>query len=229
MPEDLYQYPASKTITTGIPLQHDFVPVNTPLKNKYRQEIGVPLHARMLFIIGGGLGSQRINGAVADVVPHLLLEFPDLIIVHGVGRANEAEMHDRYAHDLPPDRMKRVRVYGYLHDVYRYSGAADIVVTRAGATNLAEFALQGKACIVVPSPFLTGGHQLKNAQYLADIKAAIVIDETSLLADSNRLARQASDLFKNTEQRAALGAQLATFAKPHATRDIARLIVEQLG
>lgn len=226
LPADIYPYPAAKTVTTGIPLQSSFVPVTPEVRAHYRKDIDVPASADMLFIIGGGLGSQRVNGAVGQIVPHLLREFPKLIVVHGVGRANEAAMQAHYAAELPAADQGRVRVFGYLDDVYRYSGAADVVVTRAGATNLAEFALQGAACIVIPSPFLTGGHQMKTAQFLEDNGAAVVLDETSVLEDANRLAKQVSRLISAPAERQKLGTALAEFAKPHATRDIVTLIVK---
>ena len=228
LPAEVYTYPPSKTVTTGIPLQADFVPLTASLFKKYRAEIDVPLKAKLLFIIGGGLGAQRVNRAVAEAVPHLLQEFKDLYVVHGAGRANEAEMKALYGRELTEAGQGRVKVFGYLSDVYRYSGAANVVITRAGATNLAEFALQGKACIVVPSPFLASGHQLKNAQYLHDQGAALVLNESDLMADSNRLAKQVSELLRDPKRQLALGKQLVTFAKPQATRELAQVILEQL-
>jgi UDP-N-acetylglucosamine--N-acetylmuramyl-(pentapeptide) pyrophosphoryl-undecaprenol N-acetylglucosamine transferase len=227
LPAKTYQYPADKTVTTGIPLRKEFVPVTAALEKRYRGEIKVPDSARLLFVIGGGLGAQRINRAVAEAVPHLLGEFRDLYVVHGVGRANEDEMEQTYKSQLSEKEQGRVLVRGFIPDVYRYSGAADVIITRAGATNLAEFAEQGKACLVIPSPFLTGGHQLKNARYLADQHAALVLSETGLADDSNRLAKQISSLLTDDKRRDELGKQLATFARPHATEDIARLIIDE--
>jgi UDP-N-acetylglucosamine--N-acetylmuramyl-(pentapeptide) pyrophosphoryl-undecaprenol N-acetylglucosamine transferase len=227
LPIEIYNYPIDKTVTTGIPLVGNFEKVTSVLQANYRQEIAVPRDAKMLFIIGGGLGSQRINMAVAEAVPHLLHEFKDLIVVHGVGRANEVGMQVVYEKNVPKSEQGRVRVYGYLSDVYRYSGAANVIVTRAGATNLAEFALQGKACIVVPSPFLAGGHQLKNAQVLEEKGAAVILDEVELQADPNRLAKQVSALLKDAAWQAKLGERLEIFAKPTATHDLAMLLLEQ--
>jgi UDP-N-acetylglucosamine--N-acetylmuramyl-(pentapeptide) pyrophosphoryl-undecaprenol N-acetylglucosamine transferase len=225
LPEEVYDYPIDLTITTGIPVQKEFKPVTDELKKKYRKELGIAGSSRVLFIIGGGLGSQTVNRGVADIVPHLLSEWPDLHVVHIAGRANETEMGELYASLLTETQQKRVWVYGYLNDVYRYSGAADIVVTRAGATNLAEFALQGKACIVVPSPFLTGGHQLKNARYLEDKHAALVLDERELKEDANRLAKQVSQLLANSNEREALGKALTAFGHPDATQKLAELLL----
>jgi UDP-N-acetylglucosamine--N-acetylmuramyl-(pentapeptide) pyrophosphoryl-undecaprenol N-acetylglucosamine transferase len=226
LPADQYAYPADKTVTTGIPVQETFQPVNTTLRTAYRAEINVPTAAQLLFVIGGGLGSQRINTAVAQALPHLLTEYPKLYMVQSVGRANEASVRAQYESHLSAKEMQRITVVGYIDDVYRYSGAADVVVTRAGATNLAEFALQGKACVVIPSPFLAGGHQLKNADYLAEQGAAIVIPENDLLHDPNRLAKQVSDLLRDPTQVAQLGKALHSFAHPHATEDLAALIIK---
>jgi UDP-N-acetylglucosamine--N-acetylmuramyl-(pentapeptide) pyrophosphoryl-undecaprenol N-acetylglucosamine transferase len=229
LPTDIYPYPQSKTVTTGIPLGKDFKPVTASLKKRYRKDIGMPEDARLLFVIGGGLGSQRVNRAVTEVMPHLLRDFDDLRVVHAAGNANEQSVHQAYVSSLPIEEQGRVKVAGFIQDVYRYSGAADVVVSRAGATNLAEFAVQGKACIVVPSAFLAGGHQLANARYLQDQGAAVVIDEDGLADDPNRLAKQIARLLKNPARAEGLGRKLAGFAKPDATETIVRLILEVAG
>lgn len=229
LPKDIYPYPANKTVTTGIPLSKDFIPITPALKKKYRSDIKLPETAQILFVIGGGLGSRLINQATGDILPHLLGEFPKLYVVHVVGEKNLAEMTALYDEHLSEAEQGRVKVLGYTDGVYRYSGAADIVVCRAGATNLAEFAVQGKACVVVPSAVLVGGHQLKNAEYLAKRHAAIVMEEAGLSDDANRLAKQLSVLLRDPTRQQLLGDNLSKFAKPDATAEIADLILEQAG
>ncbi len=229
LPADIYPYPPSKTITTGIPLNKEFKPVTPALKKRYRREIRMPDEARMLFIIGGGLGSQRVNKAVADILPHLLRDFQDLQVVHVAGRANQDFMKQTYISSLPVEEQGRVQVMGFIPDVYRYSGAADVIISRAGATNLAEFAVQGKACIVIPSAFLAGGHQLANARYMQDKGAAIIIDEDELMDDPNRLAKNIAKLLHDPERADTLSRKLASFAQPHATANIAKIILEKAG
>lgn len=227
LPEDVYSYPKSKTVSTGIPLRTEFVPVTTTLQKKYRKKIGVPEDCKLLFVIGGGLGSQRINAAVANAVPRLLVEFPNLIVVHAVGRANQDGMSERYK-ALSTSEQGRVQVKSYIDDVYLYSGAADVVITRAGATNLAEFALQGKACVVVPSPFLAGGHQLKNAQYLEEQGAVVVVDENELLSSGGSyLGDRVCELLLDERKRQDLQEGFSLFAKPEAADQLARLIIDQ--
>jgi UDP-N-acetylglucosamine--N-acetylmuramyl-(pentapeptide) pyrophosphoryl-undecaprenol N-acetylglucosamine transferase len=227
LPKDIYPYPANKTVTTGIPLSEDFVPVTADLLKKYRSGIKVPESAQLLFIIGGGQGSQIINRAVGDILPHLLGEFPKLYVVQVAGETNLAEMTTLYDERLSEAEQGRVRLLGFTDEVYRYSGAADIVLCRAGATNLAEFALQGKACVVIPSNFLAAGHQLKNAEYLAKQGAAVVLDEAELSADPNRLAKQLSGLLADPARQKKLGQGLAAFAKPGASKELADLILKE--
>jgi UDP-N-acetylglucosamine--N-acetylmuramyl-(pentapeptide) pyrophosphoryl-undecaprenol N-acetylglucosamine transferase len=120
-----------------------------------------------------------------------------------------------------------VKVLGFIPDVYRYSGAADVIVCRAGATNLAEFALQGKACIVVPGTFLAGGHQLQNARYLSDKDAALVLGEDELAEDPNRLAKKLAALLDDHDRINSLADRLAEFGRPDAADVIAKLILGQ--
>ncbi len=228
LPKELYPYPSDRTVTTGIPLQTAFVPVTSELKSKYRDQIKIPINSKVVLIIGGGLGAQRINSVISDIVPRLLFEFPDLYVIHGVGRANEVTMNQRYNDKLSAEQHSRLITFGYISDIYKYSGAADMVVTRAGATNLAEFALQGKACIVIPSPFLTGGHQLKNAKFLSESGSAIVLDEAELAKDSNLLANQIRTLFSQPESISALETNMSRLAMPNATKDLADLIFRSI-
>lgn len=224
MPKETYHYPADKTITTGIPLQKNFQPVTPELKAQYRRDLGIPEDAKVLFVVGGGLGSQRINQAVVQCLPQLLQKYPNLHVLHIVGRNNQDELQSLYKGKFAAD-SSRVYVYGYLSDIFRYSGAADVVITRAGATNLAEFALQGKAAIVVPSPFLTGGHQLKNADLLAREGAVEVLPEDQLIATPTVLAEKVSGLLDDSAKCAELGSAFSALAVPDAAGRLAGILL----
>lgn len=228
LPAEVYAYDAAKTVTVGVPVSAHYTFVTPALKAQYRQEIQIDARAKMLFIIGGGLGAQRINTAMVAAMPQLLTDFPDLQVVHGVGRANEVAMKERYASLLKPADAARVRVVGFLHDVYRYSGAADVVITRAGATNLAEFAVQGKACIVIPSPFLTGGHQLKNAAYLQKEQATEQVSEAELIEYPEKLGSVITDLLNDPTRQRKLGDKFTSFGHPNAAKELAALLLQEV-
>jgi UDP-N-acetylglucosamine--N-acetylmuramyl-(pentapeptide) pyrophosphoryl-undecaprenol N-acetylglucosamine transferase len=143
-----------------------------------------------------------------------------------VGRKNDQLVRSDYLSKLTEEQLTRVKVFDYINDVYLYSGAADLIISRAGATNLAEFAVQGKACIVVPSTFLAGGHQLLNAEFLANEKAAIVLTDLEITNDSHKLAKQVSALLKDTNRLTNLGEAISKFANPNAAAIIAKRIID---
>jgi UDP-N-acetylglucosamine--N-acetylmuramyl-(pentapeptide) pyrophosphoryl-undecaprenol N-acetylglucosamine transferase len=163
LPKEIYKtYPASKTVTVGVPISGHYQKVDPAAKQHFREELGLQAFRPMLFVTGGGNGAQTLNDAIARAVPNLLMQFPNLVVVQASGREHEQALQAYYQKTLWPEDQKHVIVKGFIEDLYRYSGAADVIVTRAGATTIAEFAVQGKACIIVPNPRLTGGHQVKN-------------------------------------------------------------------
>lgn len=225
MPAELYHYPRSKTISVGIPVSAEYKPVSSDLKIAYKEELNINRNNKVIFIVGGGLGSTTINQAVSQIMQNLLLEFKDLVVFQGVGRANEEQIKDFYNHHLSEGLLQRLNIFGYRKDIFRLSGASDVIVTRAGATNLAEFSIQLKACIIIPSAFLTAGHQLKNADLYKDHQAAIIISEKDLQEDPNRLAKEISELLKDTGKQELLGQNISKLAKPNATRELASIIL----
>jgi UDP-N-acetylglucosamine--N-acetylmuramyl-(pentapeptide) pyrophosphoryl-undecaprenol N-acetylglucosamine transferase len=105
-------------------------------------------------------------------------------------------------------------------------GAADIVVARAGATTILELAGLAKPTILVPNGFLTGGHQLKNAAVYAENGAVSVIDELELEKRPDMLVDEIANLLADPSRMSAMSESFAAFAKPHAARDMAQMIVD---
>lgn len=228
LPKEVYQYPPSKTVTVGVPISHQYQMVNAKQQAAFRNELGLAPEGRMLFVTGGGNGAQRLNSAVVACGAHLLQRYADLTIVHVAGRALEADVRRAYQQELGKQTaQQRVHVHGFVHELYRYSGAADVVITRAGATTMAEFAAQGRACVVVPNPQLTGGHQLKNAQALVDRRAVKLVGEDKLARDPLALMPVLTDLFDHPKKQQELGANLHKLAKLDATKRLAVLLLDQ--
>jgi UDP-N-acetylglucosamine--N-acetylmuramyl-(pentapeptide) pyrophosphoryl-undecaprenol N-acetylglucosamine transferase len=146
--------------------------------------------------------------------------------VHVTVRKLEALTLQRYRHFLPPKDQERVIVKGFLTNLYQFSGAADVILTRAGGTSMAEFAAQAKACVVVPNPQLTRGHQHKNAQVLADRKAEKLVDEAHLFEDHHALMPPLTELFDQPERAKTLGLRLADLAQPNAAHLLAVVVLE---
>lgn len=225
MPVELYPYPPDKTVQVGIPIDASFMSVTDELKRQYRAELGITHAEQVIFVIGGGLGAVRLNDAVTTIAGQLLQVFPHLYILHGVGRGNEQATQANY--DLLSENLRRrVIVKGFIKDLYRHSGAADVVITRGSATSLAEFAAQGKACIVVPNPFLTGGHQLKNADHLEKSGAVLVVAEDEIKQNAAALYPEVIGLLRNPQKRQELGGRLQQTVHPDAAARLAALILQ---
>jgi UDP-N-acetylglucosamine--N-acetylmuramyl-(pentapeptide) pyrophosphoryl-undecaprenol N-acetylglucosamine transferase len=226
LPAEIYPYDQSKTVTVGVPVRPEYVRVTPELQNTYRQQVSLPHDAHVVFASGGGLGARSINDALLAEAQSLLQD-PTCYIIHQAGKAHETAVRQAYAAQLSEDAMQRVRVFGYMDDIYLYAGAADVIVTRAGASSIADYAVQGKACIIVPSPFLTGGHQLKNAQFLHDRQAAEVVDETAVQANPAVLTNLIRDLLGDPFRRQQLGDTLTTYGHRDSARELAQLIINE--
>jgi UDP-N-acetylglucosamine--N-acetylmuramyl-(pentapeptide) pyrophosphoryl-undecaprenol N-acetylglucosamine transferase len=227
LPAESYMYPPERVLYVGVPVSDKFVPVDTKLQQSYRDELGLPTDSKVLFVIGGGLGAQRINQAVLDGASALLTRYKDLYILHATGANNQNEVRAGYESRLEPEQLSRVRPLGFIEDVYKYSGAADVVVTRAGATNMAEFENQHKACVVIPSPVFSGGHQVKNVERWKAAGAVEVVTEEEM-TKNNALISTVRDLLDDPKKRSQIGEKLGSFAHPKAAHDVAKTIINML-
>ncbi len=228
LPKELYAYPQSKTYTVGVPISRDFIPVNTKIVEQYRADLGLDKFKQIIFITGGGNGARQLNREVVASAKRLLEELPTAVIVHIAGRAFAEETLTSYAKALPEDLLSRVVVKDFVADLYRYSGSADIIIARGSATNLAEFALQTKACIIVPATQLVW--TVRNAEALSQQQAAIVISEKQLAADPNLLANDCLELINQPKKRQALAEKLySLLAHPDASRELAELIIKSIS
>ena len=153
--------------------------------------------------MGGSNGARRVNEAVINLLPQLMKDYPELYVFHQVGQGNE----DQTA-TLPPELTKRVTFFDFSSDIFHMSAIADVIITRAGASIMADLAQQKKACIVIPNPFLTGGHQMKNAQVFDEAGAALIVHESEMIKDPTILFSNITDLLNNSAKRTQLSENL---------------------
>lgn len=226
MPVELYPYREEKTIQVGVPVSQEFQLVTPEKQRQYKQETGIPEDAQFVVVTGGGLGAMRINQALLHSLPQLLKQQPRLYVAVFTGRKNYRLFNEQLA-QLEGFDKKRVIVRDFAADIYRYMGAADIVITRAGATSLAELAAMGKASIVIPNPLLAGGHQVKNAKVLAGRGAAMIVSEDELRQSPERLGDAVIELLSNPQHTTRLAGAFHTLANPSAADELAAIIVNQ--
>jgi undecaprenyldiphospho-muramoylpentapeptide beta-N-acetylglucosaminyltransferase len=161
---------------TGAPVRRQLIELDRPAQRAAaRTELGLPPDRFVVAVVCGSLGARAVNDAVIGAVEQLAAR-RDLCVYHVVG--------DRFVGEAAPQRDGRegimYRVIGYEDRMAQLYAAADLLVTRAGAGTIAELATVGAPAIVVPWPGAAENHQVDNARTLADIGAAIMIEQTEL-------------------------------------------------
>ena len=229
LPKEVYNYPVQKTEVVGVPISHRFRVPTAPELKQYRKQLGLEGFTQIVLVTGGGQGAKSLNDAVVACADELLLRYPDLALVHIAGRDHEVALRRHYKQKLPAEFQKRVVVKGFITNLYQYSAVADVVVTRAGASAIAEFAAQAKPCVVVPYSVLAGGHQLKNAVVLQERKAVRMVSDVLLADDHLALMPPLVDLLDQPDRAKALGQKLHKMALPDASKHLAMLLLEVSG
>jgi UDP-N-acetylglucosamine--N-acetylmuramyl-(pentapeptide) pyrophosphoryl-undecaprenol N-acetylglucosamine transferase len=223
MPVEFYNYPKGTATYTGIPIDQHLKSATKEVQNKFKKEMGVNPDEQMLLVAGGSLGARSVNDKLLKIVPELLVARPKLHIVHITGQQSEDEIKKQYNLLLEDDMSRRVTTLGFTSELYKYIEAADLIVSRAGATAVAEFAVAEKACILIPNPMLAGGHQLKNAEALQKIDAVEVVAND---APAETLLGEIIKLLASPLKRNSLAKKLGSTAKLEAADNIAKILLQ---
>lgn len=216
-PLEYYSYPPHKAHYVGIPINEAFHPYTSAEQRAAKKEWGIDPSLPLVVVTGGGLGARRLNNVVIQLLPKLQ-QIGATVLISGVGQYEELKKE-------VPKNTPRVQLHAFTNKMAQLIGAADIVVTRAGATTILEVAAAAKPTILVPNAALTGGHQLKNAAVYGDAQAAIVLDEDAMVEKPEILEKAIQFYIEDSKISRSMAGQLHTFAKPHAARDMARLIL----
>jgi UDP-N-acetylglucosamine--N-acetylmuramyl-(pentapeptide) pyrophosphoryl-undecaprenol N-acetylglucosamine transferase len=135
--------------------------------------------------------------------------------------------HDQYSELAEREDSTDFKTYEFLTEGFdELLAAADVVISRAGATTIVELAALAKAVILVPNAMLPSSHQVKNADMLAKAGAAMVLNDEELSGHPRLLVDVVKELLENDVKRAELADNLHKFAKPHAAHDLAEIIVK---
>jgi UDP-N-acetylglucosamine--N-acetylmuramyl-(pentapeptide) pyrophosphoryl-undecaprenol N-acetylglucosamine transferase len=217
MPEEFYSYPIEKMAFVGVPVGAEYSQVTKANKQEFRDQLDIPRDAKVICITGGSLGAQRLNTLLHPILEQLVTDDSSVFVLHQTG-SDEPIYYDGLQH---------IAEHKFVHNLWVHTGAADVVITRAGATTIAELAAQQKAVILVPNPNLAGGHQLKNAEQLAAADAVEVLREEDL-KDKKKSQKVISDLLSNTERKTKLAANLHKTVHRDSAELIVKLISEQV-
>jgi UDP-N-acetylglucosamine--N-acetylmuramyl-(pentapeptide) pyrophosphoryl-undecaprenol N-acetylglucosamine transferase len=179
--------------------------------------MGLPRDAKVVLVTGASLGARAINEAIVAALPDLLQRAH---VVHLTGANDEAWAREqRDAIDAP--LRDRYVVRGYTDEMPAAMIAADLVVSRSGASTLGELPAAGAAAILVPGEY-EGWSQAPNAEFLQSKGAAVMLRN----ADLHRLGTTIVDLLEDDARRERMSAAMRALARPDAARDLARTLIE---
>ena len=191
---------------------------DTKTETDLREKLGIPANAKKILLsFGGSLGAQRVNEEVLALMRDYTAHHPEIFHIHATGKI-EYEDAMAMAKEYGVDDKPNIRLLEYIYDMPLWEKAADAVICRAGAMTIAEMALLGKACILIPSPNVANNHQYENAKRLSDANAAIMHEEKNLTPSA--LTESVRSILEDEEMATALSQAIKAFAKPEAADDI---------
>jgi UDP-N-acetylglucosamine--N-acetylmuramyl-(pentapeptide) pyrophosphoryl-undecaprenol N-acetylglucosamine transferase len=213
--ESLRFVPSSKSLVTGYPVRDEFWNVD---RAGGRERLGLDPEEKVIFITGASSGAHIMNQAVAADLTGLL-QLGE--VIHLCGQRDEpwlAEIRD----SLPGPMRKRYHLHGYMYDEIPWAmAAADLCISRAGASVLGELPAVGTPAILVPGTF-AGGHQRHNARYLERAGAAAVLEDSALA----ELLPMVGQLLHDDARLRSMREASRRLARPNAAARIAKILFD---
>jgi UDP-N-acetylglucosamine--N-acetylmuramyl-(pentapeptide) pyrophosphoryl-undecaprenol N-acetylglucosamine transferase len=207
-----------KVYETGYPVRKDLALWD---RQTASQHLGIQAGLPVLLVFGGSKGAHSINLAVVNNL-HALLEKFELIHISG---NQDWDLAKQARAQLPADSALRYHVMPYLHEMGSALAAADLVVSRAGASTLGEYPLFGLPAVLVPYPH-AWRYQKVNADYLSRRGAAITLENERL---NQELLPTLSVLMANPNKLKAMRAAMFQLSHPHAAEKIASTLIDLVG
>lgn len=211
-------FPADKVLVTGYPVRASLLNVDRAAALRHFE---LSPDRKTLLVFGGSKGARSLNRALGQIADRVLAKYQ---LLHISGSLDQAEAQQR--RDQLPDELKQhYRLMAYVHDMGLALAAADLVVSRAGASILGEYPLFGLPSILVPYPH-AWRYQRVNAQALAASGAAVVLDDATL---SDTLLPAIEELLSDDGRRAQMQAAARALARPDAARVLAAEVARLAG
>jgi UDP-N-acetylglucosamine--N-acetylmuramyl-(pentapeptide) pyrophosphoryl-undecaprenol N-acetylglucosamine transferase len=217
-PLKYYPYPPKKARYVGIPVAPEFHKFSKSEQLEAKRQWGVSLDHPLIVVTGGGLGASRINDTVVSELDDLI-KLGSVVLISGVGQYDELR-------SITPPNSDRFQLHSFISkDMATLLGAADVVVTRAGATTIIELAALSKPTILIPNAKLSGGHQLKNAAVYLEKQAVKVINEDAMMDEPKMLIKAVNDVLSDPVGSSKMAEIFSSFARPQAAHDVAEMVI----
>ena len=208
-------FPENKIIKTGNPVRQDLLSIHNKTAEA-KEFFSLDKNKRTVLILGGSLGARRINQLIEQQLD--FFKDQDVQLIWQCGKLYVDE-YQKYS------QKENVQVYQFLNRMDLAYAAADVVISRAGASSVSELCIVGKPTIFIPSPNVAEDHQTKNAKSIADKHAAILIKESELETFSIVF----ETLLKDKGKQQNLSENIKELALPNATGHIVNEIEKLLN
>ena len=168
-------FPSKKTVFTGNPRAQEVADL-TDTRHVLSQ-YGLKTDKKTIVIFGGSRGALKINTAVVEALPELSKKDYQILYASGEIYYNDPEFSEIFE---TYNQKENIKIVPYINNMVEVLNDANLILSRAGATSLAEITALGLPSILVPSPYVTADHQTKNAEALENAGAAIMIKNAEL-------------------------------------------------
>ena len=163
-------FPADKIIMTGNPVRQNVLETTVTVEEA-RKQFGLAPEKKTILLVGGSLGARTINESVLQNLDKIAKS--DIQFIWQTGKYYKASI----AEQMKGKELPNLKIMDFISDMGAAYKAADLVISRAGASSISEFCLIGKPVILVPSPNVAEDHQTKNAMALVNKDAAIYVKD----------------------------------------------------
>ncbi|WP_158212320.1 undecaprenyldiphospho-muramoylpentapeptide beta-N-acetylglucosaminyltransferase [Natranaerobius trueperi] len=168
---------AKNIIVTGNPRAEE---LNQKSQDEALKSFDLSANKKTILIVSGSRGAQVINKIMSQAIPEILTSSNKIQIIYVTGNEYYDDIKSEIENNIDYTSVDNLKFYPYLKNMPDALASADLVVSRAGATTLAELTAAGKPSILIPSPNVTNNHQMVNASILAQRGAAKLIEENNL-------------------------------------------------
>lgn len=214
-PDTVGNYPAERARVVGNPVRAAFL--NPCTQEEARETLGLAPATPVVLVIGGSQGAHTLNEAMSGIVH--VFERSEAQFIWGAGKNDAIQMRLR-----AEGAAGTVQVHAFIEDMATACAAADLIVSRAGASTTAELAVLGKPSVLIPYPFAADNHQEHNARAFEAVGAAVVLLDGECSAE--RLGQIIRELLADKNRLADMGKAAKTLAQPLAAEEIAETIIE---
>ena len=222
-------FPAEKIVFTGNPIRKEIVPATTQMKAEAYEYYGLDPHKKQLFIVGGSLGSGTLNNAMKKWITEGCPGGENMQIIWQCGKyykpSVDAFMKEAAEKGLGGETLPRITHSDFIKRMDLAYAAADVVISRSGASSISELCAAHKAAIFVPSPNVTEDHQTHNAMALVNKEAGMIVKDSEA---AEKLMATACELIENPEKIALIEKNVAALAKSDAAMTIAEHIYKTI-